>query len=345
MREVGSLGSHGFWYLQRKGWRWWFLRTLYLLVAVACGAILAYEHWLPSLTKHSPIAESTLTQQTIVQQSSAPPKGPAQNDTLFTTYPSWSQDFSDYEIDHLDPTYWEVNVGPAQNSNHEAQYYTNSPANLRIENGTLVLEATKQAEPGGYQYASSRIDTQGKESFLYGRLDVTAKLPTGVGTWPAVWMLPATTKYRDLSPATNALRYKNGGEIDLIEAVGFNPNVEYGIAHTLADETHPDGTGSYNQITVPGNDTAYNLYTLLWTPDSLTFAVNNKPFYVYNRQVGADYKTWPFDQPFYLILNLALGGSWGGIDTAHFPGNGIDNSALPASLDVRSIYYYPYIGQ
>ena len=97
-------------------------------------------------------------------------------------------------------------------------------------------------------------------------------------------------------------------------------------------------------MAVPGNYTSYNVYSLLWTPTSLTFEVNNKPFYTYTKNPGANYTTWPFDQPFYLIMNLALGGSWGGMDTAAFPGNGIDNSALPASLDIQSVYYYPYVG-
>lgn len=76
----------------------------------------------------------------------------------------------------------------------------------------------------------------------------------------------------------------------------------------------------------------------------MTFEVNDKPYFTYTRQSGATYTTWPFDQPFYLIANLAMGGSWGGLDTADYPGTGINSSALPASLDIHSIYYYPYVG-
>jgi len=238
-----------------------------------------------------------------------------------------------------------VLVGPAENSNNEQQYYTDSSTNIRIENGALRLIATKQAEPSGYQYGSARIETQGKQSFLYGRMDIVAKLPRGAGTWPAVWLLPANDLYEQRSPASDPLRYRNGGEIDILEAVGFQPNKIYGIAHTALDFTsRSDGTGSYNAIDVPTSTSAFNTYTLLWTPTSLTFEVNGTPYFTYARKANADYTSWPFDQPFYLIANLAMGGSWGGMDTAHFPGNGIDNSALPASLDIRSIYYYPYIG-
>jgi beta-glucanase (GH16 family) len=272
------------------------------------------------------------------------PTGPAQTNSLFSTYPTWAQDFATDTSGTLDGKYWEINQGPPQNSNHEAEYYTGSPTNLRIANGALILEATQQPEPQNYDYASARIDTDGKISFLYGRVDIVAKLPDSAGTWPAAWFLPANNKYEDLSPSSDTIRYLNGGEIDLIEEVGSQPNTEYGIVHSLSDLNNPGGVGDYNQIKVPNNDNAYNTYTMLWTPTSITFELNNNPFYTYSRPVGANYTNWPFDQPFYLILNLAMGGSWGGEDTAQFPGNGIDNSALPATMSIQSIYYYPYTG-
>lgn len=272
------------------------------------------------------------------------PTGPVQTNSLFSTYPKWAQDFAAETSGTLGGKYWEINQGPPQNSNHEAEYYTDSPTNLRIANGALILEATQQPEPQNYDYASARIDTAGKISFLYGRVDIVAKLPDSAGTWPAAWFLPANNKYEDLSPSSDTIRYLNGGEIDLIEEVGSQPNTEYGIVHSLSDLSNPGGVGDYNQIKVPNNDTTYNTYTMLWTPTSITFELNNNPFYTYSRPVGANYTNWPFDQPFYLILNLAMGGSWGGEDTAQFPGNGIDNSALPATMSIQSIYYYPYIG-
>ena len=162
-------------------------------------------------------------------------------------------------------------------------------------------------------------------------------MPNGVGTWPAVWMLPATTKYNN-NPSTSSY----GGEMDLVEEVGFNPNIEYGIVHTESDILN-SGVGKYNTIYIPNNDKFYNLYTLLWTPSSITFEINNAPFFTYSKTSGANYTTWPFSQSYYLILNLALGGTWGGQDILSFP-SGIDNSALPASMQIQSIYYYPYIG-
>ncbi len=329
-------------------WRWAikqhddFLRlAVFLLVAMMCGLFVAYMRLLPNLAKTDTPITAQITQ---IPSKPATTNGPQQNNPLFASTPLWSQDFTDKNYKYLDPLYWTVLVGPAQNSNNEQQYYTDNKVNLHIGDGALHLTATRDSQPGGYQYSSSRIETQDKQTFLYGRIDVTAKLPHGVGTWPAVWLLPANNTYERLSPSSDFMRYKNGGEIDIIEAVGFEPNIVYGVSHTRSDLTQrTDGTGLYGSVLVPNNDTEYQTYTLLWTPDSMSFLVNDKPYFTNKRQPNSDYKTWPFDQPFYLIANLAMGGTWGGMDTAHYPGNGIDNAALPASLDIQSIHYYPYI--
>jgi beta-glucanase (GH16 family) len=271
--------------------------------------------------------------------------GPEQTDANFAKYPTWSQDFSDYKSSSLSSKYWNVNEGVTDSNNDEAEYYTGNSANLRISNGALVMEAKQQNEPDGLDYSSSRVDTMNKVSFLYGRMDVVAKLPTGVGTWPAIWFLPANNKYEDKSPASNPNRYLNGGEIDMVEAVGAQPGAVYGIVHSLeASESNKDGVGDYNVVNLESDSSQYYLYSMLWTPTSITLEINDVPFFSYARPVDSSYVTWPFDQPFYLIMNLALGGTWGGEDTTEYPGNGIDNSALPASLDIKSINYYKYIG-
>lgn len=269
--------------------------------------------------------------------------GPKQSNTQFSTYPTWSQNFQKAS-GQPDKHYWNIFQGEPPNDNQEAQYYTANSNNVHIKNGVLSLIATHESQPKGYQYASARIDTQNKFSFLYGRVDVSAKLPSGVGTWPAIWFLPNNTKYEDMGASDDPVRYINGGEMDMAEAVGFNPNVVYGVVHTRTDLNNPDRIGAFNQVTVPGNNTGYNTYTVLWTPSTITYEVNNTPFFTYTRSANADYTTWPFDQPFYMIVNLAMGGNWGGEDTTEFPGNGIDNSVLPASLDIKSIYYYSYVG-
>ena len=318
--------------------------NVFILVLAIGGLAIAGLH-LASLRPNNRAVSPPVVVQQNAENTPAPNPGLTQNNPLFATNASWVQDFTGKASGSVDPASWNVLVGPAENSNREQQYYTNDYANIRVEDGALRLIATKQAEPSGYQYGSARIETQGKQSFLYGRMDIVAKLPRGVGTWPAIWLLPANDVYQQKSPASNTLRYRNGGELDIMEAVGFQPNKIYGVAHNALDFTsRNDGTGSFSTVNVPTSTTGFNKYTLLWTPTSLTFAVNDAPYFTFTRKAGADYTSWPFDQPFYLIVNLAMGGSWGGMDTAHFPGNGIDNSALPASLDIRSIYYYPYIG-
>ncbi len=318
-------------------------RAAFLTASLVCGLALAYFNYVPKVVKVAPLPSANVS----AQQDTAPNlnSGPKQANPLFASSPNWSQNFVDQTSGQLNSQYWNTLVGPAQNSNNEQQYYNAGPSNIRIENGVLRLIGTHQAEPSGYQYGSARIETQGKKDFLYGRIDVVAKLPSGVGTWPAIWLLPDNDTYAQKSPATDMIRYKNGGEIDILEAVGFQPNIIYGIAHTASDTyDHTDGTGSFSTVTVPNSSTDFNKYTLLWTPTSLTFEVNDVPYFTYTRQSDATYMTWPFDQPFYLIANLALGGSWGGLDTVDYPGNGINNSALPSSLDIRSVFYYPYVG-
>jgi beta-glucanase (GH16 family) len=315
-------------------------RSAFIIASALCGLFIAMYHIVSLLQiKQHPLVVAYQPVQGAKSQ-----QYPTQSNPLFSTSPTWAQDFATQKNNQLDEKYWNILTGPAENSNKEQQYYSGDSAHLRIENGILRLIATHQLMPEGYSYGAARIETQGKQQFLYGRLDITAKLPSGVGTWPAVWLLPATDVYAKKSSGDSILRYKNGGEMDIIEAVGFQPDIIYGVAHTASDLTeHTDGTGSYERVKVANSSTTFNKYTLLWTPDTLTFSVNDTPFFTYTRRVGADYTTWPFDQPFYLIANLAMGGTWGGLDTADFPGNGIDNKALPASLDIRSIYYYPFL--
>lgn len=256
------------------------------------------------------ISKSSTKNVKIVKPVPIVPIGPAQPNSAFATYPTFAQNFANYNSNNLQNKYWNIVKGIPDNSNNEAEYYTNNKNNLSISNGELSLTATQQTEPNGYKYASARIDTQNKQSFLYGRIDITAQIPTGTGLWPAAWLLPANNKYENLSPSYDTNRYLNGGEMDLIEEVGYLPNQEYGIVHTLADLGNPNGVGSYQTTEVTNGNTAFNTYSLLWTPNYITFEVNNLPFYTYTRLSGSNYYTWPFDQPFYLILNLAVGGSW-----------------------------------
>lgn len=265
-----------------------------------------------------------------------------QTNTLFTACPTFFVDYSGQANGVVNGDYYNHYAGSPV-ANGEAQYYTNSTNNVRIENGSLMLIALNQPNHG-YQYTSGRLDTHGKEDFLYGKIVVRAEIPDGIGTWPAIWMLPSQPKYASLSPASDTNRYQNDGELDIVESVGTQPHVVYGIAHSLAYPEDGVNRAYFNTVTIPNNNSAFHDYELDWTPTKLTFSVDGKPFFIYAKKPNANYKSWPFDQPFYLVMNLALGGQWGGTDTAQFPGDGVDKSALPAALKVQSIRYYSYSG-
>ncbi len=257
----------------------------------------------------------------------------------FADCPSFSLDFKHLPDGPLGTQVFNTYVGKPE-ANQEAQYYTSDTSNVRIENGTLVLTARNDPRQG-YRYTSARINTQHKKSFMYGKLVVRATIPKGTGTWPAIWMLPANNRYFHLQPPGNPSRNLVDGEIDMAEAIGTEPNTIYGIAHSLGYPN--DGrAGYYGVIKVPGNDTQFHDYGLNWTPTSLTFTLDGVPYFSMEKRPGEDYRTWPYDQPYYLIMNVALGGTWGGTDRQHFPVDGVDSSALPASMKVQSVRYYPY---
>jgi beta-glucanase (GH16 family) len=264
-----------------------------------------------------------------------------QADSLFSTCPSFISDYSSQRKGTINSKHYNVFMGIPV-ANHEAQYYNDSADNLRVENGNLILEARNQPM-NGYNFTSARIDTHGKEDFLYGKLVIRAKIPAGIGTWPAIWLLPSQPKYAGMTPnASNT--HLNDGEIDIMEAIGTEPNMVYGIAHSLAYPEDGVNREYFDTIKIPDNNTAFHDYEVDWTPTSLTFKVDGQKYFTYSKKPNADWRSWPYDQPFYLVMNLALGGSWGGTATDKFPGNGVDKNALPASLKVQSVAYYSYIG-
>jgi beta-glucanase (GH16 family) len=267
------------------------------------------------------------------------PEGPAQTNPKFATYPTWAQTFAGEVNGKLNPRDWNVYVGPSL-ANKEAEYNTANTANLRVQNGMLTIEAKKQSTHG-YDYTSARINTKGKETFLYGKLVFSAELPVGIGSWPAIWMESADNKYENNGPKNEINRYLNDGETDILEAVGIYDCKVFGIVHTLTSGGNANNSGHDGTITVPNCNTTFHDYGLEWTPDSMTFSVDNQPFFTYEKKPNAGYQTWPFDQPFYLIIDSAVGGVWGGMDRGIYPPSGVDNANLPSDFNIRSMYYYP----
>jgi beta-glucanase (GH16 family) len=217
-----------------------------------------------------------------------------------------------------DPAVWSYEEGYVRN--REAQYYTTGRAeNARVEDGNLVIEARKDNWKGN-KITSASIHTYGKKSIMYGRVEVRAKLPTGKGTWPAIWMLGNSIQTGTGWPAC--------GEIDIMENVGYDPDVVHGNIHTKA-YNHVQGTAKGNKLTLERPYEKFYTYAIEWYDDRIEFFIDDECYLVFeNENKGND--TWPFDKPHYLILNLAIGGAWGGQQ-------GIDDSIFPQK------YYIDYV--
>ena len=220
-----------------------------------------------------------------------------------------------------DPTFWDYEEGYIRN--REAQYYTrNRSENARVENGMLIIEARKDNWEGK-EITSASLHTYGKKSILFGRIEVKAKLPTGRGTWPAIWMLGDVIKQGTGWPSC--------GEIDIMENVGFEPDVIHANIHTKA-YNHVKGTNKGNKITIPNPFDDFHVYALEWFPDHMDFFVDDKMYFTFQNE-GKSNDVWPFDKPHYLILNLAIGGGWGGQ-------KGIDDSVFPQKYFIDYVKVY-----
>lgn len=214
-----------------------------------------------------------------------------------------------------DPSRWNWDEGGSGMGNEEAQYYTKSRlANARVEGGHLVITARREDTLtcwyGPCKFTSARLVTRGIASWKYGRVDVRAKLPAGKGVWPAIWMLPEVSTYGG---------WPGGGEIDIMEFVGHEPQKVYGTVHTKA-YNHPMGTQKGGNKTLTDLGSAWHVYSLEWEGDSLHVGVDGVRYFDFANE--GTWEKWPFDQPFHLLLNLAVGGAWGGaqgVDTTVFP--------------------------
>jgi len=233
----------------------------------------------------------------------------------------WTLVFSD-EFDQagaLDPAKWGYEIGYVRND--EKQYYTSRAENVRAENGTLVIEGRREAYQG-YPYTSASINTRRLFEFQYGRVEVRARLPTGRGTWPAIWMLGTNIDQAGW-PAC--------GEIDVMENVGFEPTRIYGTIHTAA-YNHVSGTAKGANVTVANPWETFHVYAMEWYPDRIDIFVDDAKYFTF-RNEGTGSRAWPFDKPQYLLVNLAIGGAWGGQ-------KGIDDSLFPHRYLVDYVRVY-----
>jgi beta-glucanase (GH16 family) len=231
---------------------------------------------------------------------------------------TWSDEF-DYQ-GLPEPSKWDYEEGKVRN--RESQFYTKARLeNARVEDGTLIIEV-KSENYKGASHTSASVITRGKKEFLYGRLEVKAKLPTGVGMWPAIWMLG--TNMSDIGwPAC--------GEIDIMENVGFDPDTIHANIHTKAyNHVKKTNKGSRIEVKAPYKD--FHIYAMEWFEDHMDFFVDDQKYFSFkNEKTGND--AWPFDKAHYLILNIAVGGSWGGR-------YGIDESIMTQKMVVDYVRYY-----
>lgn len=199
-----------------------------------------------------------------------------------------------------DPDKWTYDLGTGSNGwgNRESQFYTKRPENVQISNGTLKIIA-KREDHEGSEFTSARLKTEGKFEFTYGKVEVRAKLPSGGGTWPAIWMLGADIATKSW-PAC--------GEMDIMEHVGNNQNVVQSAVHSPSSFGNTQNKG---ETKVDGVADDFHLYQLEWTAEELRFGVDGNNYYTYAPEVIDD-ETFPFRKDFFLILNVAMGGGLGG---------------------------------
>ncbi|MDP1843440.1 MAG: glycoside hydrolase family 16 protein [Sediminibacterium sp.] len=240
----------------------------------------------------------------------------------FSTYTStaqfkklvWSDEFNGSGLPDSSKWGYDKGTGCPKNcgwGNNELQHYTVANTNnARVEKGYLIVEARKEKIEGS-EYSSARLATKNKGDWKYGRLDIRAKLPAGRGMWPAIWMLPTDWKYGG---------WPHSGEIDIMENVGYWPDSVIGTAHTNAFNG-TKGTQKTAGLKFKDLSTAFHVYSIVWTDNEINFYVDNKLYnHFANSKKSVD--EWPFDQRFHLLINIAVGGNWGGkfgVDDAIFP--------------------------
>jgi len=227
------------------------------------------------------------------------------------------------------PDKWEAQVGGHGWGNNELQYYTDMK-NVWAENGKLIIEARRE-DCEGKEVTSARIRTAGKGDWKYGRIEVCAKLPSGLGTWPAIWMMPTPQE------GAERVRWPDCGEVDIMEHVGFRQGNVFATVHTGAFN-HTKRTHLGGGKEVADCSEAFHVYSCEWDEKEMRFAIDGEQIFRYapwemdtvSEVTDAE---WPFNKPFHLILNVAFGGNLGGA-------RGIDMDVLPQRFEIDYVRVY-----
>jgi len=231
----------------------------------------------------------------------------------------WSDEFNYKGLP--DSAKWSYDTGGHGWGNHELQFYTARRAeNARVEDGKLIIEARKEPWEGK-EYTSARLVTRGKGDWKYGRIEVRARLPKGLGTWPAVWMLGSVARFR----------WPEDGEIDIMEHVGWHQGYIHGSIH-CKKYNHVLHTQKTDTVLVSDCSEKFHVYGLEWTADSIRISVDDKVYFSFANE-HSDYSAWPFDNKMHLLLNVAVGGDWGGQ-------KGVDGKIWPQRMEIDYVRVY-----
>lgn len=246
----------------------------------------------------------------------------------------WQDEF---DVDGaVDASKWTHENWAPGNVNNELQRYTSRTENSRVEDGKLIIEARRDFYMDD-EYSSARIHSRGKGDLLYGRVEVRAKLPDGRGTWPAIWMMPsdfftyATTCTAATGWIAGCDAWPNSGEIDIMEHVGFDTGHIWATVHNKAyywvNSEQRKGALWDSSVT-----DEFHVYAMEWTPTRIDIFVNDAVMFSYANE-GQGWQSWPYDQPFHLILNVAVGGNWGGAQ-------GVDPNIWPKRMEIDYVRMY-----
>jgi beta-glucanase (GH16 family) len=228
----------------------------------------------------------------------------------------WSDEFNNSGAPN--PLKWSYDTGVHGWGNNEVQRYTGNRTNSFVRGGSLHIVARNE----NGRWTSARLKTKGKAGWTYGYFEIKAKLPEGVGTWPAIWMLPETDAYG---------LWPNSGEIDIMEHVGFDAGRIHTTVHTAAFN-HRINTQKTKFAPLENVSTQFHIYGMEWDESQIQWYIDGEPFFQFEH-TGKNTEEWPFDKPFYLLLNIAMGGSWGGQ-------RGIDPALREAVMEVDYVRVY-----
>lgn len=232
---------------------------------------------------------------------------------------TWADEFDGNEVN---PSSWTFETGAGGWGNNELQNYTNGD-NAEIKDGKLIITAKKVNDNTSVgSYTSTRMVSKGKQEFTYGKMEIRAKLPSGKGIWPAIWMLGGNI---------SNVSWPACGEIDIMEYVGYQPNTIHATVHTSAG-FGANGNGSSKTLETAEEE--FHIYGLIWTEKEMVFYVDSPDNVTYKYSPSnKTEENWPFNEPQFFILNVAVGGNWGGAQ-------GIDNTIFPQSMEIDYIKVY-----